>query len=90
MVSPPQSIGKHLAITYGEKTSLLMFQFSGLLCRQLQEAAMPEIFIKTNPKHSPSRDEATFYVLLWALERVGNQDARRLLIEAMAMLAIDE
>ncbi len=48
---------------------------------------MPEIFIKTNPEHSPSRDEVTFYVLLWALERVGNQDARRLLINALAMLA---
>lgn len=51
---------------------------------------MPEIFIKTNTDHPHSRDEATFYVLLWALERVENLDARRLLIEAMAMLASDK
>lgn len=51
---------------------------------------MPEIFIKTNPDHSPSRDEATFYVLLWALERVENHGVKKLLIEAMEMLASDK
>ena len=51
---------------------------------------MPEIFIKTKPDHSIIQDEATFYVLLWALERVENEDARRLLVNAMAMLASDD
>ena len=51
---------------------------------------MPEIFIKMNPDQCPSHDEATFRVLLWAMERVENQGARKLLIEAIAMLASKE
>ena len=51
---------------------------------------MPEIFIKTNPDHHPSQDEATFCVLLWTLARVERPDVRSLLIEALALLASDD
>ena len=51
---------------------------------------MPEIFIKMNHDQTTSQDEATFRVLLWALERVENQDLRKLLIKAIAMLASKE
>ena len=51
---------------------------------------MPEIFIKTIPDQCPSHDEATFRVLLWALDRVENRDVRKLLIEAIALLASDD
>lgn len=51
---------------------------------------MPEIFIKTNPDQTISHDESTFRVLLWALERVENQDVRKLLIQAIALLASKE
>lgn len=51
---------------------------------------MPEIFIKMNPDQTISQEEATFRVLLWALERVENQDARKLLIEVIALLASDD
>ncbi len=51
---------------------------------------MPEIFVKMNPDHPQGQDEATFRVLLWALGRVENQDARKLLIKAVALLASDD
>lgn len=51
---------------------------------------MPEILIKTNPDQCPSHDEATFRVLLWALDRVESRNVRRLLIKAIALMAVDD
>ena len=51
---------------------------------------MLEIFIKSPVAVTPSNNETTFYVLLWALERIEKPDARRLLIEAAALLACDD
>jgi hypothetical protein len=51
---------------------------------------MLEILIKTIPDQCPSHDEATFRVLLWTMARVENQDVRKLLIEAIALLASDD
>ncbi len=51
---------------------------------------MSELFIKSNVDETPSGNEAAFRMLFWALAKVENQDVKKLLIEAIALLASDE
>jgi hypothetical protein len=51
---------------------------------------MTELFIKANADETPSGNEIAFRMLFWALARVENQDVRKLLIEAIALLASDD
>jgi hypothetical protein len=51
---------------------------------------MTEVFLKSDIDKTPSWNEAAFRMLFWALANVESQDVRKLLIEAIALLASDD
>lgn len=51
---------------------------------------MGELFLKSNLDENLTKSEVAFVILFHALARVEHKEAKRLLIEAIAMLASDE
>ena len=54
------------------------------------EGGVGELFTKTDMSAAINGNEAAFRMLMWALSHVENSDVRKLLIEAISLLVMEE
>lgn len=50
---------------------------------------MPDIFIKSDLEKNLTKSEIAFVMMFFALSKIENQEVKKILIEAIAMLACD-